>query len=79
MNKEYIIKKLADLNTKTGLEIHTKLSQIVTNSFRDSKDFGSNEVKNQKITFDINIDDIKTLMNKTEIEKVSVPPVLITS
>jgi len=79
MNKEFLIKKLAELNAKTDLVIHKKLSKIITNSFNDNNvslnKFSSEDEDGSKIYFDINIESIKELMNKTDIEKVKIDPI----
>jgi hypothetical protein len=79
MNKEFLIKKLAELNAKTDLVIHKKLSKIITNSFNDNdislNKFSSENKDGSNIYFDINIEPIKELMNKTDIEKVKINPI----
>lgn len=73
MNKAYLIKKLAELNAKTELVIHKKLSKIITNSSDDNNHLNSDD--GDKIYFDINIVPIKELMNQTDIEKITIETV----
>ena len=73
MNKAYLIKKFAELNIKTELAIHKKLSKIITNSYDDNSRLNSDD--GDKIYFDINIVPIKELMNETDIKKVTIKTV----
>ena len=69
MNKTYLIKKLAELNVKTELAIHKKLSKIITNSYNDNNNHSLNE---DKVYFDVDLFSIKELMNETDTENIKI-------
>lgn len=69
MNKSYLIKKLAELNVKTELAIHKKLSKIITNSYNDNNNHSLNE---DKVYFDVDLFSIKELMNETDTENIKI-------